>query len=160
MINIDRLKKCLNYDPETGLFYREIATARCVKIGNIAGSVSNGYIRIKIDGKRYQAHILAWFYVYGKLPDYEIDHIDGNRSNNSIINLRDVTKSINVQNQKKAQSDNKSTGLLGAYSSGKKYKSSIRVDGENKYLGIFETAELAHGAYINAKRKYHEGCTI
>jgi hypothetical protein len=79
--------------------------------------------------------------------------------NNAIANLRDVSPKVNKQNSRKAMIDSIS-GCLGVSQSKKRWKASIRVDGRSLYLGSFDTAELAHAAYVCAKRRLHEGCTI
>lgn len=79
----------LDYDPLTGEFRWKIATSRRVKVGAVAGSrASHGYTTIRLLGKLYYAHILAWFYVKGLWPTGLIDHRDTDRSNNRILNLR------------------------------------------------------------------------
>lgn len=104
------------------------------------------------------AHRLAWFYVNGVWPKGHIDHIDGNKTNNSIDNLRDVSRSMNLQNQKKAHRG-KSSGLpLGVHlSRGGRFMAQLRVNGKNKSFGTFDTPESAHEAYLQAKEYYHPG---
>jgi hypothetical protein len=73
----ERIKELLDYDPDTGIFKWKISKARSIKVNNIAGGAEQGkYHRIRIDGKNYVAHRLAWLYVYGKWPDEYIDHIN------------------------------------------------------------------------------------
>lgn len=123
---------------------------------------SDGYVVIMIDGKSYQAHRLAWLYIYEKWPDNMIDHLNTIRDDNRITNLRDVEHNINIQNQRRAQKNNKSAGLLGVTFNklAQKYVAQIKLNGKNKYLGLFDNAEDAHEAYLEAKRQYHAGCTI
>lgn len=165
-LTAERLREVLNYDAETGVFTRKLRTARRIKLGEPAGSVSKlyGYLTIMVDLRSYKAHRLAWLYVYGKWPDEFIDHIDGNKLNNRISNLRDVSGSTNIQNQRKPHKRN-STGFLGVTvdnraKNGRKYMAQIVLGGKHKFLGLYETPELAHEAYLNAKRQMHEGCTI
>jgi hypothetical protein len=159
----ERLKELLHYDQETGVFIWKIDRSRLAKKGNIAGCFNYyGYIDIKIDGKTYKANRLVWIYVYGKWPKYQIDHIDNIRHHNWIKNLREATHSQNQQNQIKAKTNNKSTGLLGSYLNkiDGTFRSQIRLNGKSNHLGVFETDQEAHTAYIDAKRKHHEFCTI
>lgn len=161
MITQERLKEVLNYNPDTGLFTRLVRTAYCTKVGDIAGTLDgNGYIAIRIDYKQYPAHRLAFLYMTGKWPENDTDHADGVRSNNKWTNLRDATRSQNCENQKKAHINNKSSGLLGAYPNGKGFYAMIQIKGKRKYIGTFETKELAHEAYLNAKRELHEFNTL
>jgi len=160
MITADKLRALLQYDIKTGVFTWSVSLNRKIKIGIIAGTKSgNGYSCIKISGKVYKAHRLAWLYVYGHWPLHEIDHINGIRDDNRICNLRDVTKSINQQNQKRAQRHGKS-GFLGVTPYKGKYRAHIFIDGKPKHLGMFNTAQQGHQAYLETKRKLHEGCTI
>ena len=82
-----KVKQYLNYDPLTGEF-TWIVHRRCLKAGSVAGCLYRGYTSIRISGKQYYAHRLAWLYVYGYFPEHQIDHIDRNPSNNRINNLR------------------------------------------------------------------------
>lgn len=101
MLTQDRLRELLHYDPDTGVF-TNIKPRHRVKVGDIAGSNSGkGYLQIQIDQKRYSAHRLAWLYTYGRFPEEFIDHINGNPSDNRIVNLREVTQRENLQNRKK-----------------------------------------------------------
>lgn len=159
MINQKELKRLFNYDADTGHFIRIIKTSNCVNIGDIAGTIRNGYVIISIDRKNYRAHRLAWLYMTGKWPDLDIDHINGIRNDNKFINLRNVSRSINIQNMKSAKSQSK-TGVLGVFYDGNKFKSQIGIDGKTIYLGCFKTQELAHQAYLSAKRELHKGYTI
>jgi hypothetical protein len=88
-LTAERLRKRLRYDAETGLFTRRVGSGHA-HAGDMAGSVhSTGYVRICIDGGRYTAHRLAWLYVHGVWPSGQIDHINRNRSDNRIANLRE-----------------------------------------------------------------------
>ena len=161
MITADRLRELLHYCPETGIFTWLISTNRRIKIGSVAGTLnSRGYICININGKIYKSHRLAWLYVHGNWPANNIDHIDGSRSNNAISNLRDVNQSINQQNRRIAKINNKSTGLLGVTKRNNQFLAQIMINGKSKYLGLFDDANVAHEAYLAAKRIHHKGCTI
>lgn len=158
-LTIERLKEVLNYNPETGLFIRLMSTARCIKIGEVAGTKCNGYSVIMVDNINYPAHRLAWFYMTGKWPIDIIDHKNGIRYDNKFSNLREATPKINAENKKSARIDN-SSGVLGVEKIRSKFRAHIVTDGKKKHIGMFDTAELAHIAYVDAKRKLHEGCTI
>jgi hypothetical protein len=159
MIVHDRLKYLLDYNPETGIFIWKVS--RRVRSGDVAGYTNDrGYVLVRVDGKLYKAHRLAWFYVHGVWPD-EIDHIHGNRSDNRISQLRDVPHSGNAQNIRAARRDNAS-GLLGVslHKASGKYVAQIQLDKKKHYLGLFDTSHLAHQAYIKAKRNLHKFSTI
>ena len=103
-------------------------------------------------------HRVLWAMAHGTVPPM-LDHINGDRSDNRLANLRVVDHTTNMQNQRNAMRDNR-TGFLGVSPSGGRYRATIRVSGKQKYLGLFDTAEAAHEAYLAAKRELHGGCTI
>ena len=156
MITQARLKEVAIYDAETGQFVWSTNRGGFVQRGRVCGCVVNGYVSIAIDGKRHKAHRLAWLYVYGVWPKEEIDHIDGDKSNNRIANLREASHSENLQNQRIAIRSS-SSGLIGAsfYKRTGKWASVIKVDGKARHLGYFDTAIDAHKAYVNSKRAIH-----
>jgi hypothetical protein len=155
----DHLKEIFDYDSATGIFKWKKHYFRSY-IGKIAGGKNaEGYITIKINRKTYKGHRLAWIYVNGKIEKPEIDHINGIRSDNRIDNLRQCNKSLNMQNKRQAQVNN-STGFLGVMRNGKRFYAEICSNNKRHYLGNFKTPELAHQAYLEAKRKIHEFCTI
>ncbi len=160
-VTADSLREILDYDPETGVFRRKVRASNAAS-GSVAGSIMNGYVAISIGNQRYKAHRLAWLYVYGSWPKMAIDHINGNRADNRIYNIRLATQRMNRENLHSARSDNKSSGMLGAHwcEYHKKWKSHIRTHGKLIHIGYFKTAEEAHQKYLEAKRLLHEGCTI
>lgn len=161
MISAERLRELLHYEPSTGVFTR-LMTSGGRKAGTVAqGNLSDqGYWMISVCSKQYRAHRLAWLYVHGVWPE-QIDHINGVKSDNRIANLRCVSRSVNLQNQRRAQSSNR-TGLLGVSlrQGENKWQAQIMVNGKRYTLGRFTTPELAYAAYLKAKRELHEGCTI
>ena len=162
-LTAERLRSLLSYDAETGVFVWLASTNGRIKVGDIAGSFNNkGYIAIGCDGKEHKAHRLAWLWIHGAWPSKQIDHIDGDKSNNRLANLREATNTENQQNRRRARRDNKSGGLIGAqfHRHTGKYTSKIGVGGKSIYLGLFDTAKLAHEAYVKAKRELHPGCTL
>ena len=160
MITQERLRELLSYNQHTGVFQWLVSRGRA-RAESIAGSAdSYGYLQTKICGRIYLNHRLAWLYAHGEWPDEQIDHINGCRADNRLANLRKVSASINQQNQRKARLDNKS-GFLGVSSSGKRWQARIsHPGGKDTYLGLFDTPELAHAAYLEAKRRLHPGGTI
>lgn len=160
MLTQQKLQEALSYDKESGLFVWLKPTGNRVQRGASAGGIdSNGYGQIMICGKRYLAHRLAWLHANGTWPDGCIDHINGVKSDNRIINLRDVNRATNMQNIKRANVNNK-TGFLGVHAARNKWLSQIKNQKQVTHLGVFSTPELAHQAYLNAKRIHHAGCTI
>lgn len=162
-VSHERLLALLAYDRETGLFRWKVGRSWRAKEGSVAGNKAQPGepIHIGIDGVFYQAHQLAWFYVNGEWAGCELDHKDGDKSNNAISNLRPVDRFGNMQNLRKPHANNRGSKLLGAYKGKRgRWFSTILANGENHYLGTFGTAEEAHAAYVNAKRELHRTCTI
>ena len=158
----ERLKELLDYDKDIGIFTWKQTRNGHVKKGNIAGwKTDHDYIKISILYKTIFAHRLAWFYFYGKFPQYQLDHINGIRTDNRICNLRECNNAENQQNQKKPQKIN-STGFLGVYPvyKSKNFRAKITINKKTKHLGNFKTAIEAHDAYIKAKRELHEFNTL
>jgi hypothetical protein len=161
-LTAEQLRTALDYEPDIGTFrWRETYT-NSVKVGDVAGSLhSKGYVHIWIRNAPHYAHRLAWLYVYGEWPTGMLDHINGDKADNRISNLRLATPTLNQQNMRKA-SKLSGTGLLGAQVcrfTGL-YRARIRVDGRSVEIGRFRTAIEAHEAYVATKRRLHEGCTI
>lgn len=160
-LSLQYLKDILHYDSESGVFTRKVTTGNRSKAGVAVGSDDMyGYKTVRILKKSYKLHRLAWFYVHGQWPKGDIDHINGARSDNRIANLRDVSRKVNLQNQRKAQPSNKSTGILGVYPVGQRFMAKISIDNRCVSIGTYDTAEEAQKAYIDTKRRLHEGCTI
>lgn len=147
------LLEVLKYDPETGIFEWS-KKRRGIKTGVPLGTDNGfGYLRITVFGRSYYAHRLAWFYMEGTWPD-QIDHINGVKSDNRYLNLRDVNVLQNNQNRQKAQSNSKSN-MLGVswHKKAKKWQAHICIYKERKYLGLFENVKDAEEAYRKEKEK-------
>lgn len=137
----------LKYTPEDGKVWWIKHPRRSTENGTEAGNMmQNGYRKLKFCGKQYLTHRVVWLLQHGTWPFGDIDHIDGNPSNNKLDNLRDVSHSVNLQNRKSATKKNK-TGFLGVVKRKNKYAAHITKNGKQVYLGLFETPELAHQAY-------------
>ena len=117
----------------------------------------HGYVAIRLDDTLYTAHRLAWLYVNGEWPAEQIDHINRDRADNSITNLRSVTNAENAQNQRARA--NKS-GFAGVRKENNKWLAEIKVNYKPIRIGLFETPEAAHEAYVAAKRKFHVKSTL
>ncbi len=156
-VDPDYIRSILSYDRETGTFHwKQFRSANAQK-GQLAGCVkSNGRRVIRILGRLEFCNRLAWIYETGQQPKGEIDHIDGNPSNDAFSNLRDVTHSQNLQNLKRPKSNNK-LGILGVHfqKDRGKYLAQIKLDGRNFHLGRFESAADAEKAYKEAKISMH-----
>jgi len=151
MLTQAELKSQLLYYKDTGMFI-------WLKLGNTAGYVDkDGYRIIKLNQKSYRAHRLAWFYVYGVWPSKQIDHIDNNKLNNAISNLREATQS--QQNANRPALNRNLLGIKGIRKHGKKYQALICKDKKQIVIGLFDTVEEADYAYRKkALELYGEYC--
>ena len=153
MISQQRLQEILNYDKDTGIFTWKIKYNKRMFIGDIAGTISKGYIKIYIDYSQYKAHQLAWLYMYGEMPTNSIDHINGNNADNKLSNLRLADKFQNAANRTIMK--NNTSGFKGVAKSRKKWKAQINFKNETYKLGIFDTPELASLAYEKKAKELH-----
>jgi hypothetical protein len=173
-IDVERARALLDYDKETGVFRwkprttnmfvgHKFSPERCCNLwnaqwaGNVAGGISkqSGYLIIKLDAQ-YHAHAIAWAYVYGDRPDGKfVDHINGDRSDNRICNLRLATKAQNGMNRGK-QSNNTSgmKGVSWAKNAGK-WSAHIKINRKKIHLGLFNNIEHAAAAYDSAAISLH-----
>ena len=148
-ITQDLLKEYMIYDQETGNFTKIKKLHprdNTVKVGGVVGHKSgDGYIHFSFFGKKRKAHRMAWLYVYGYIPDGLIDHIDGDKTNNAILNLRLATNAQNLANMHKI---NSKSGFRGVYES--KYKGEVKgyiAQFNKKHLGYFKKKEDAARAF-------------
>ena len=154
----EQLISDISYNPETGEFHWISARPK-VKVGMKAGYLkkNKGYIYIEYQGKAYSAHRLAWFYVYKKFPTEYIDHINRDKADNRIINLREATHGQNKANSKTINKN----GLKGVSKlpwmkdNGKCWQAQIKHNKKQIYLGCFYTKEEAHEAYCKAAKELH-----
>lgn len=153
-MNQTYLRNALFYDANTGEFtWINPPKNHSRLLGRIAGRRDRwrGYVIIKLQGRAYKAHRLAWLYVHGFLPP-EIDHADGDRSNNRLSNLRTAT---NPQNQAN-RSTNKGKALpKGVRKVRNRYNARISYQRRLIHLGMFQTPQEASEAYFQASRIYY-----
>jgi len=156
-LTADQVRSLLGYDHQTGFFFWE-KSARGRSKGSRAGSrhKTSGYEYISVAQKKYLSHRLAWLYMTGAWPVRQIDHINGVRHDNRIVNLRDVSNAMNAQNRRPKRLD----GLRGITRNGNGFLAQITLNYKRIYLGTFPTALEAHDVYLSAKRKLHAGCVL
>lgn len=144
----------LRYDPETGVLVRK-AGHRIKTERVISAKTANGYVELMLDREMHYAHRVIWLMQTGAFPLGAIDRLNGERADSHWVNLRDVGLDVNAQNLYRAHRDSAS-GLLGVerHHSGR-YCARICTKGVKRYLGLFDTPELAHAAYLAAKAQHH-----
>lgn len=150
------LKRLLDYNPETGAFTWKLVDNNRLRPGDVAGSIrKSGYINLGVQGALYLAHRLAWLYVNGQWPAGELDHINRDRSDNRIVNLREVTREQNCQNMLKPS--NNTSGYKGVTFDRRKnmWMAKIYTRKRSRFLGYWHRAEDAGAAYAAAAAKIH-----
>lgn len=154
-LTFEEASKLLAYDPECGLLTWKVSRGT-VKAGSVAGSPNGkGYLQVALHGKDYLAHRLAWLLHTGSWPSQHLDHINGQKTDNRMDNLRECSNAQNQQNRGKPS--NNTSGVQGVcwHKRDKKWQAQIAVDGKRINLGYFETIEEAVAARAEAKAHYH-----
>ena len=158
LITHEELTERLTYEPDTGIFrYAKTGPGFSKKpVGTVAGCTDErGYMLIRLKNRMYYMHRLAWFYVTGNWPEHEVDHINGNRGDNSWRNLREATRYQQVQNQ--ALSTRNKSGYQGvSWSMFGKWVAQISIAGKRYNLGYFTDPAEAYEAYKKAKAAGHD----
>ena len=154
-----RLQTLLMYDANTGVFTWR-ATRRNCKQGAIAGTLdARGYRRISVDSKIYLAHRLAWLYEIGQWPLCELDHINRQRDDNRIVNLREANRTINTQNTNLRKDSQTGYRGVGWHKASKRWRARIQVNGKMLELGYFADMDDAAKAYATAAQIHHKART-
>jgi len=155
-----RVMELLHYDPETGLFHwikRSSPRMKKYLVGEIAGRITDeGYRQLNIDGAQYPAHRVAWLIYYGNWPSLPIDHINRDKADNRIANLREATNAENKRNCHPKLGSSKYKGVS-TRKRGRltRYRARIRAGGQQIELGCFATEIEAARAYDKAAACLH-----
>lgn len=139
----------LSYDPTTGIF-RWAKARQKIQVGDIAGSIENGYVRIRLNLRKYAAHRLAFLFMTGKLPRV-VDHINGNPSDNRWCNLRSVSQKENLRNRKPRKTK---SGVVGVTREAGRWRARIHTDSGRVNIGVYDTFADAVAARKKAELKY------
>lgn len=148
MLTREELLSRYEYDRGKGVFLRKHKW-KDKPVGSVVGRLSEkGYVICNIHGKKYKVHRLIWLAEYGEFPRQQLDHKDGNKENNHISNLREVTDQQNQQNRKNAK---------GYYKTQYGFRVDLYNNNRCMYIGTFKTEAEAREAYVQAKIKYYDG---
>ena len=150
IMSADVARSLLTYDDGTGEIAWRVGRLKGQRAGSINGQ---GYTQIKVGGRIYLAHRVAWLLKTGEWPSLEIDHSNGVKADNCWLNLRAADRYQNAQNVTRAQKS--ASGYRGVIAKGGAWQAQIRASGRNHYLGIFKTAVEAHRAYRAAAELLH-----
>lgn len=157
MISQERLREVLDYNPETGVLTRKVRTSNRIKVGDQLGHLRpDGYLQAFVGGRMELLHRVAFLWAHGFLPE-EVDHINGDRSDNRLSNLRAASKTTNQHNRrvrKDAQSGVKNVSFCSADGL---WVVRIRDGGGRRHhIGTFRDFALACSAAKHAAEKYHK----
>jgi hypothetical protein len=162
MITAEFLRQVLSYDSDTGIFRWNEDRGRGAKKGDIAGSSCDGfrnggggYTYIGVAGKTYSAHRLAWLYVYGEFPSEQIDHVNMDRRDNRITNLRKASRVQNMGNRARPRNNTSGAKGVSFNKNAGKWLVSIQVAKKPMYIGLFVSKENAMVAYELAAYLHH-----
>lgn len=153
-----RLLSLIAYDAATGILSWKAKPNRNMRVGSVIGRPNSwGHVSFGFMGRTWMAHRVAWFIHHGSWPVHQIDHIDGDKQNNRISNLRDVPQNLNMQNRNTPKKDNQSgyLGVVRIRGITKPWRAKIKVDNKWHSLGCYATPEEAHAAYMARKMELH-----
>jgi hypothetical protein len=151
--SVERLREVLRYERSTGHLFWKVATSNRVRVGDRAGThQANGYIKLYVDGVNLWAHRVCWAIAKGHWPIADIDHRNRITWDNRLRNLRDVSTSINMLNQREGDRKSQST-LLGAHYNKRtgKFMSRLHINGRTSTLGEFHDPVDAHNKHLEVK---------
>lgn len=154
MLTVSDVSALLNYDPDTGVLRWRCQRGR-VAAGSSAGNVSdNGYVIVRIHGKNHRAHRLGWLLTHGVWPSKQIDHVDGDRANNRLSNLREATNAENQRNARRRVDNTSGAKGVTWHKQHEKWNARIFLGGAHRSLGLFADKGAAIAAYEAAASQH------
>lgn len=148
------VRDIFDYDPSTGVVTRKRSVSRNTKASQRVGTVNgNGYLAVRVLKKTYSLHRIIWLHSYGYLPSKDIDHINRNRLDNRLLNLREVQRIDNCRNISKPRHNTSGCTGVSWYSRDKKWNVYIKVDKKNKWLGRYDT--IFEAAAVRRSAEHH-----
>lgn len=149
-VTANRVRELFHFCPESGVLTRRIAAAPNAPEGAIAGRLNTaGHLVVCVHARMYMVHRVAWLWMTGEWPTFEIDHINQNKSDNRWSNLREATRSQNLINRGHRRKHQLPRGVSKA---GGRYQAQIRVAGTFRHLGMFGCPTAAHFAWVKAAK--------
>jgi hypothetical protein len=158
-LSFDLAQSLFVYDGQTGLLQWRVKRGNRLPGQAVGTPDTHGHLRFKLNGLAYAVHRVCWLLGNGENAKGEVDHWNGERADNRKENLRDADRFLNAENRRRAHKNNR-LGKLGVRPVGARFEARITVRKRQVSLGLFDTADQAHGAYLSAKREWHNGCTI
>lgn len=153
---LQRLRAALAYNQETGEFRWKVRRSANAKAGSVAGSTdSSGHRQIKFETKTYLAHRLAWVMTHGRWPEMEIDHVNRDRTDNRLINLRECSHAENSKNRNIYASNTSGTTGVHWDRNAKRWIAYIGGGREKRHLGCFSSIEAAAAARSAAEKEVY-----
>ena len=155
--SIEHLHRIFYYVPETGTLHWKVKPRYGIEVGDEVGCVSkeSGYRLVGISFSILRSHRVVWAMYFCRWPKGHLDHINRQRTDNRIVNLREATNTENCRNSR--MKANNTSGFKGVdwLKKHKKWRATIRVDRKQYHLGLFDTPEEAHAAYCTAADAWH-----
>lgn len=152
----DKLNSLFNYEPKTGILSWKVSTNNRVKPGDLIRTrYKDGHLAVSVDGRRYLAHRIIWKMMTGSDPIDQIDHIDGNASNNAFANLRESDQSQNLANTKKRRDNTSGIKGVSFHKATGKWRVTIGKAYQSRQFGIYDDLEDAIEAANKHRRQMH-----
>jgi hypothetical protein len=157
-LTAELVRDLLDYDEHTGALTWKVRRRGRIPKDSTAGNVNaaTGYRIVAINTRRYKAHRIIWLMMTGVFPEHQIDHRDGNPSNNRWQNLREATHAQNQRNRKLSRTN--TSGYTGVYRASPRrtlaWSADIRVNGRKLFLGCFPSKDAAHAARVAAELEH------
>lgn len=156
-VSLSTFKEYLDYNQETGVFTWIKRPSNRVKVGDVAGSYhAKGYLCISLKNQPVLCHRLAWAMTKGDWPADEIDHINGVRDDNRIVNLREANRCQNVHNTCRRLDNTSGVKGVSWYKQYGKWMARVTSNGKAVFLGYFDSIDEAEAAVRLAREKYHK----
>jgi hypothetical protein len=155
-LTAELVRSLFDYGAHSGQLWWRVGNAHRVRAGDSAGCVdTKGYRVVGIGGRNYKAHRIIWLMMTGAFPKHQIDHADGDPSNNRWENLREATRIQNSQNCGRRRNNSSGyTGVVLERGGGRKtprWRAYIKVNGTPLHLGFFGSPEAAYAARLAAE---------